>query len=750
MGHTKHPEVSSKILSLLRKIDKLDTPLCLKDSKNAEIYIGLINAQVAVLNYYDKEAFLEELGNPKYRIGLTNDRFTGDDVVDFAMRQLNRDRIQSARIVGERLGIKPENCFDAFPPSASNEIQRGARPDAHDLLPPTIYVGNSKFHLSGVDEQKNFGEKVVQAICRYSNENDRFFIIASSIPVSNTLEKLTIGEIPATAWPFSRAEINKNSAAPIVFPMSLHVAFHLREIHHKAKHKEQNVIISGHFGNITALDLHCFCGRTVILLPEFSREGYLNAKEFASKIQSSANDVKIYPWPIVADGMSADAMTAGPGSCWKQAFLEQIVDLRKELAPSSLLNIIFTNALSISKFNKRLSEVGLIDPEKETSQENYETLSPADPALTPAKAFNLSDVTLFHTIRPGSIVMILGAKSAGKTQLALSACRSIIKGDVIWPFFKGLSIDAGNVAYIDAETPHDEYLENLEQHDLARETGRRFWGLSKFAPDLPEFCNTFSLMDKAFRDGLYNFLLRHQCRYIFLDNLTALMGDYVNHGKPADDVLAWVEDLQKRGLCVVFVHHKDASAQGFTQDDKARGCQQFYIRSRTVIVLVSKDEIRTGNFGIESVTKTALQDGLTVGLRFKDCKPAPVLKDKTFWQYLPLGASQWQFLAATGPDGKEIEFAINGTDAITALSEECPSPTPGTALTAFAEHDLSPDQRTVLEILKSGSAKRKDIEKKTDFGEDKVRDLLNSLTEIKMVSKGGQGRATYYALKSTS
>ena len=76
---------------------------------------------------------------------------------------------------------------------------------------------------------------------------------------------------------------------------------------------------------------------------------------------------------------------------------------------------------------------------------------------------------------------------------------------------------------MDAETPYDEFCANLKQYHLDMEEGKRFLGLSKFAPELPEFCNSFSLTDQSFRDGLRRYLMEHQCRFVFLDNLTALM-----------------------------------------------------------------------------------------------------------------------------------------------------------------------------------------------------------------------------------
>lgn len=150
-------------------------------------------------------------------------------------------------------------------------------------------------------------------------------------------------------------------------------------------------------------------------------------------------------------------------------------------------------------------------------------LPPANPAMIPPVAFKLADVTLYHSFRPGSLAILLGAKGAGKTQCALSACHALLAGNIPWPFFEGCLDDVGNIVYVDAETPYDEFCANLKQHYLDMEKGKRFFGLSKLTPGLPEFCNNFSLTDQFFRDGLRRYLMEHQCRFVFLDNLTALM-----------------------------------------------------------------------------------------------------------------------------------------------------------------------------------------------------------------------------------
>lgn len=758
MSYHDDSKLSNRFLSLRKKIDKTATSACLQDNKNAEIFVGLTNALFASLIYQEREKILQELGNPKLEISWhRQDRFRGNDIVEFAMKKLNRSRIQATRIVGERLGIRPENCFDAFPITQNNETNNNSELwPLSDFIPENIDVGNKKYKLSYIDEQKNFGGEIEQEICCYSTtENDCFFLIASKIAVQEKYETKNfhgIGYAPATALAFSRVAIDKSPDAHVIFPMSLPVAFHLRRLCRKDRIDERSFIVSGHFGGIDALDLKCFQGRKVILLPEFSHDGLFEADRIAEKLKSIARDVKIYPWPIMADGMPDEAMTAGAGSPWKQTFLEQMIDLREELAPSSLLNRITNKALSISDFKEKLVKIGLSPAKKGSSQKNNPALPPASPALTPAKAFELADVTLYHTMRPGSYVMIAGKKGAGKTQVALSACHSILNGNIMWPFFSGAGTPAGNVAYIDAETPYDEFCANLDQHCLAGEQGKRFFGLSIFAPDLPEFCDTFSLENSGFREGLTNYLQKNECRFVFFDNLSALMGDKLNYGNFSDEVLEWVKALQSHNQCVVFVHHKSEDAEANQHGVNARGSHLFTTLARTFIGLVSSAEILNGALGTEDIQKAAARDGLTVGLRFDVSKPAPILEKKTFWLHLPLGASEWEFLAATGADGQKIELPMDGATAeIGAANNKEPlQPVAGTPPAVAAEHNLSPDQRRVFEILKKGPAKRKKIQKEAGFYEDKIRELLKSLIELGLVNREGQGKATYYTQRSTS
>lgn len=235
------------------------------------------------------------------------------------------------------------------------------------------------------------------------------------------------------------------------------------------------------------------------------------------------------------------------------------------------------------------------------------------------------------------------------------------------------------------------------------------------------------------------------------------MGDAVHQGKAAQEVLDWVENLQKHGLCVVLVHHKSEYETIAPQKDKARGSQLFIIRARTVIGLVNKKEILDESLGAAAVQKSALQDGLTIGIRYQVSKPAPILEGKTFWLYLPLGASEWTFLAATGHGSKEIDFfpseapTLTQSDGSQASSTDSAREAGGMSETEEASmaDGLTEDQHKLYEYanryseISTGNAA-----KRLNCGETKAREVLKSLVEQGLLEDNGKkGPALAYHLK---
>ncbi|MGV7004644.1 AAA family ATPase [Desulfovibrio sp. QI0442] len=609
-----------------------------------------------------------------------------------------------------------------------------------------------------VDKTYIYGNagQVIGAILRYRLNGHDF-----CLPATVGRCVLCMGKYKPTAHFFNQHLMDKYPFAPIIFCQDMRTALALQRMLDTTRgYTPDTVIVTAHLGSdLSVLPWSYLHGHNVVFVPAPNQACMEMIKQYKDyTIGAQAKSFRVYSGFLLHTPPNGDLKKPGESVAETEAELLNCIVVLDEVERSLwLIQQVIKQAISYEEFIEWGQSLGIFKKPKamspEASAEQNLALPQADPAFSPEKALRLEDVSLYHTMRPENYVLLAGMKGAGKTQVALSCCRAIIKGNVRWPLFSGTGIDAGNVAYIDAETPHDEYCANLDQHELVSELGHRFFGISMFDPNLPEFCSTFSLTDSAFREGLTDYLLKHKCRFVFLDNLTALMGDTVAHGNWARVVLDWVKSLQKHGMCVVLVHHKSEDEEGKLHSTKIRGSHIFATLARTVIGLVSSTEILNNDLGTKRVQFAAAQDGLTVGLRFDASKAAPVLEKKTFWLHLKLGASDWDYLATTGADGKEIILPNSHNEAANS-NEPLPLKTKQDS-ESFSErpqailHALSPDERVILEILNTGSAKRGEIQNKSRFSADKTRLLLNNLTEMGVITREGQGKATYYAHKRT-
>lgn len=697
-----------------------------------------------------------ELGTDnELKWSINHGRTKGTSWIKLLCALFNLSRMDALATLANFLGMKFKNLYYLSSEGHAAELNDGSLQDEDvpaSLHLPGLPTGSACAEL--VDKTYIYGNagQIIGAILRYRLNGNDF-----CLPATVGRGVLCVGKYKPTAHFLNQHLVDKHPLAPIVLCQDMRAALALQRLLEEVRgYTPDVVIVTAHIGSdLSVLPWNYFYDHDVVFVPAPTKVCMAMVKLYRGQVEGAgARSFKVckrFLLPSCPD-YTPDNDIVGVTEA-EAELLHTVVVLDAVERPVWQVQQAVKDSVSYDVFEAWGQQLGIFKAPKETSAQTSMAstfaLPPADPALTPAPAHSLADVTLHHTMRSGNYIMLLGAKGAGKTQVALSTCRSILKGNAIWPLFRGTGI-ADNVVYIDAETPYDEYCANLEQHGLAGEAGHRFFGISKFAPGLPEFCETFSLTDAKFREGLLHYLLTHQCRYVFLDNLTALMGDAVHQGKAAQEVLDWVENLQKYGLCVVLVHHKSEYETIAPQKDKARGSQLFIIRARTVIGLVNKEEILDACLGTAAVQESALQDGLTIGIRYQVSKPAPILERKTFWLYLPLGASEWKFLAATGADGKEIMLSMEEmTDGAKLVSEREGSPvvSSNAHFQPTTEHDLSPDERRVVEALRKEPSKRHKVQEQTGVAEDKALALLHSLINRNLVVKKGEGKATYYSLK---
>ncbi|MEG6501844.1 MULTISPECIES: AAA family ATPase [unclassified Desulfovibrio] len=693
-----------------------------------------------------------ELGPDNELRWTLNLRTTGTTWARLLCMIFNLSRMDALATLANILSMSFDNLSKLSSDRHAVELKGGSRPieDVPDSLHlPGLPAGSACAELMEIRYIYGNAGQIIGAILRYRLNGNDF-----CLPATVGRGVLCMGKYKPTAHFLNQHLMDQHPFAPVIFFQDMRTALAFeRMLGETQGYDPEEFIITAHLGtDLSVLPWNYFHGHEVVFVPAPTKVCMAMVKLYRDYIMGAwAQDFRIYPGFLLHSKPSCDLKEHVTGvTDAEDELLRGAVRLDTVERPTWLMEQVAKKGFSYDDFVAWGQKLGIFKAPTIATHLGTTTqphaLAPANPALTPERAYNLADVNLYHILRPGSYAVLMGAKGAGKTQVALSASHSIIKGDIMWPLFRGVGINAGNVAYIDAETPHDEYCANLEQHGLTTETGHRFFGLSRFGDDLPEFCNTFSLTDAQFREGLFHYLLEHKCRFVFLDNLTALMGDAVHQGKAAQEVLDWVEKLQQCGLCVVLVHHKFEHEGGIAHSDKARGSQLFIIRARTVIALVSRTEILREAVESEKVRSAAADDGLTVGVRFNASKPAPVLEKRTFWLHLPLGASEWQFLAATGADGTEIPFLPPADEPaesmVSAYDASAASENAGEA-----EHcELSEEERKVYEYAKShGEVGTKDAKTQLSYGDTRAREVLQALAEKGLlVHNNKNGRATAY------
>ncbi len=668
----------------------------------------------------------------------------------------NLSRMDALATLASVLGMSFDNLSRLSSDRHALELNGGSRPSEDvpaSLRLSGLPAGSTYAKLMGKKYIYGNAGQIIGAILRYSLNGNDF-----CLPATVGRGVLCMGKYKPTAHFLNQHLMDKHPSAQVIFFQDMRTALAFERMLGETRgYDPETFIVTAHLGtDLSVLPWNYFHGHEVVFISAPTKVCMAMVKLYKEQIAGAQiKGFRVYPGFVLNSQPSDDLAN----------HVEDVTDAEAELLrgavwldtverPTWLMEQMAKKGISYDEFSAWGQKLGIFKAPKEQHNcgvvPSLDSLSLFQPHSGPAAPLmtNFKSVTTRQVFVPGGITLLHGLKDSGKSITCLTAAKAIITGERLFDVIPS-GEEFGNILYMDSETPQELLTTRLTQFGLIEELNKRLFLLSKFDHNATD--SVFSISDQAFRDHVEKILHKQNCRYLVLDNLTSLMDDgSLYQATAVSQLFNWLEKLAKQGFSIILVSHTQEDASAGTAAAKARGSQEFSIRAHTEIVLVRNTEIQEKALGTEAVQHALAHDGLTVGICFKVCKAACILQKKTFWLHLPLGASEWQFLAATGADGKEIEFPTGEISTIEPSSEkERPSLTSNAAPSQPARHDLSPDQRAVLEILKKGSAKRKDIEEKTGFGEDKVRDMLNALTTMRIVSKEGQGKATYYALKST-
>jgi KaiC. len=513
---------------------------------------------------------------------------------------------------------------------------------------------------------------------------------------------LCMGKYKPAAHFLNQYLMDQHPHAPVILCQDMRTALKLQHLLEETRgHNPAETIVTAHLGtDLSVLPWSYFHGHHVVFVPAPTKESMAAVKLYRDHITGAhARSFQVF----------CGFLLHSQPNCDQNGHVEGITDAEDELLrksvwldaverPLLLAQQVIKEAVSYDGYISWGRTLGIFKaprahdrPEVTPPKDELVLFAPSVVNVT-QQPMSITDVTVQHILPPQRNVLLHGLKDTGKSFVCLAITKAVISGNALFGCIP--STGGGNVMYINSETPKEDFIQRLAQVGLADEISQHLFVLSKY-DHMATDC-AFLLTEPLFCNKVTTLLKKTNCRYIILDNLTTLMQEgQATQTIAINKVYDWIEKLQQRGICVVVVHHTLDNGNAGTMLAKARGSADTSNRNHGELVLIGSTQILEKKMGTEAVQHAAAQDGLTMGVHFKVCKAACVLQKKTLWLHLPLGASEWKFLAITGADGKEIEFPMNSitTGVKTAPGEECPSPIPDIALTAPTEHNLSPDQR---------------------------------------------------------
>lgn len=705
--------------------------------------------------------------NGKSHWSINHGKIEGIAWVDLLCAIFNLSRLDALATLANILHMRFENLYQLS--SDVHTAEANGEPFKSEEVPQEIHLprlpaGSACAELvEKVDIIGNAGQ-VIGAVTMYRLNGNDF-----CLPATVGRGVLSLGKYKPVAYFLNQYLMDKYPCATILLCQDMRSALALqRTLDETRGCNPAEIIVTGHLGDdLSVLPWNYLHSHDVVFVPAPTKTCMAMTKLYRDYIGGAkAKNFKVSKSFLLHFPTGSDLRGKVEGVTEAEAeLLRSAVVLEDVERPLWLIQRIVRDSVSYDEFKAWGQRLDIFKvPKEQTSKAAAGTtdLVLFNPTSVPAarQSASLTDVTTSRILPHGGFVLLHGLKDSGKSMVSLATTKTITTGRKL---FGVIPADgSGNILYVDSETPQDVLMERLNQLGLVEEVGKHLFLLSKFDH---ASAYSFSLTDQSFLDAVKTALRKCDCRYLVLDNLTSLMeGGRLYQSAGLSAFFKWIEDLQRQDICVLVVHHTQEDSNAGTATAKARGSQEFAIRAHTEIVLVGSAEILEKKLGTETVQAAAAQDGLTLGICFKVCKSASVLQKKFFWLHLPLGASEWQTLAVTGADGKLIDVGFDAEHDIPVDISHSSKAEQSTGSTAeiFSEPlsdegpgaiannlELPPnctDEQISLYkyIMEHDSVKNADVRALLNCAETKASSILNSLVDMGIVRRVGQGRTTSY------
>lgn len=731
-GHD-FPEISPKVRQVLAGIDGSNLPSALRADSNAEVFSSLVEWEFARLAADRRGRLLMELGIDVARLcrfgrrrNSKNDN-GNESILSLASSSLNRGPLEAAQVVGRVLGLKPEYCFHTFPAGSNTPPPLPTRTSIIvEYIPKQLIVRGRSYQLEDVDYLHDFSGFKEQAVCRYTNGDDNFFMLASRVERDGE-SALRIGAAPASAWLYSRTRMARYREAPVLLCLDMRVAMHFREKARESRLFERTgIIVSGCFGGATAFHaLHYkdLAGHPVVIIPDATREGLKGAENWAERcVKEGAASVSVYPWPIIAPGVPVlDDFC--PREPWEKELWGRAVCLDRIELPSKLAQDVCHQSIATADYRGWMASVGLVSVPAEGVREHKGTVQFLRLGDIQGKKPGTTHIlTLDILITSRYTTLIWGCSNAGKSWVAIQLVLAMAGG------FKAFGLAAmvpRHVCYLDGEVGGEDFKARCQQLLQGNPDAQVL--VNQNLSVLPQ--SGLNILDAACSQKVIEQLCHEKADVLVIDNLLSLAPSAAKSN--ADGLFNFVRQVEQAGIAVIIVHHSGKDGTNF------KGSGDLASLSQNVIRLDGREQLASQENRSPELEEVCQADGPVVRMTVTKCKVAPQLERKSCTYHLPVGGG-WHHIEGFLADVEQSPTP----EALSTAPRAMESPVVSTRDVDM--RSLSPDEEKVFSALKEQKSSRAELETRTGLKADKLGGILRNLSDRGLIVKQGNGKATYY------
>lgn len=630
-----------------------------------------------------------------------------------------------------------------------------------ELMPLTYILGEA-------------GQKIA-ALARYKAQGKTFVVQAS---VSDGV--LSIGKVRPRAYFLNQHLLRGFDTPTVLYFDNPLVALHVQDHFDRMGNSQPSfVVVAPTTRDDNLLPWSRFYGCKVVVFPDFTcvtSSSPCNMKGAAEYLVQhflrivknlSANGADVCIRQGFAVYKTPDISSCINLSEIERNFINATFELETYSNIARIIEDSYCKTVREQEFFKWFRTLAWLDKNTNLAECVSRQLTELETPCSPEHASKFEDVTYRHIIRPKSMTLLIGPKNGGKSTIAWALVRDVLcnKEKIIGYLPKSVDMPSNldRFCIVDMETDGEDIEQMIRSFGLeqADKSGRIKILAAKSENRRPKWFSTSApLLDEEFKKNLLKFCLDRKLTTVVFDCLSPLLGNNDPNSKTAQTAVTYCDELAKYGIATIIVAHSKKQKAGFDFDSlSARGNQTVYIRARTVLYILKRDEIRLYD-KVLNVVKALLstprqESGMLVGVAITVAKASHASEGTIAWLQLPVGTREIKCIDVTDDDsghsvlGHNVD--IDGMNTVNERNIEFSDGHASNEIVSSSENNkYSDDIKTLIGIMlknnNENGVTNKTIRENTKWSESTVRRVLGKAEANGYIARDGENNQTRYFL----